>query len=115
MTHQNKLIGNLAEKAALIFLKEQGLKLYQANFYSRFGEIDLIMLDGDSYVFVEVKKRSSGINLAFESINLAKQRKLIKAAQFFLLKLGKDVNCRFDAVALNADEQIEWIKNIIVL
>lgn len=108
-------MGKQAEQLACDYLRANGLRLIMSNFYSRFGEIDLIMHDGDSYVFVEVKQRSKGTNSAIESITVSKQRKLIKTAQFFLLKLGKDVNCRFDAVVLDVDSNIEWLKNIITM
>ncbi len=113
--HEHKKIGNLGEQAALKFLQQHGLQLIQTNFYSRFGEIDLIMRDGDSLVFVEVKQRRAGIAAGIESITPAKQRKLVQTAQYFLMKLGKDVNCRFDAVILATDGEIEWLKNIIIL
>ena len=112
---QSRAIGSQAEQVALTYLVKNGLVLVQANFYSRFGEIDLIMRDKDSYIFVEVKQRKAGLNHAVESITPAKQRKLVKTAQYFLLKLAKDVNCRFDAVVLDNDGQIEWLKNIIIL
>jgi putative endonuclease len=111
----SKIIGNAAEDLASEYLISQGLKIVQRNFYSRFGELDLIMRDQDSLVFVEVKQRRAGINHAIESITPAKQRKMVKTAQFYLLKLGRDVNCRFDAVVINEWGQIEWLKNIIVL
>lgn len=111
--NQSKQIGHIAEDMACNFLRKNGLKLIQANFYSRFGEIDLIMHDGESFVFVEVKKRSLGFNHAIESITPAKQRKLMKTAQYFLLKLGRDVNCRFDAIVIDNNDNIEWLKNII--
>lgn len=113
--HEHKLLGNQAETKALQYLQQHGLSLVQANFYSRFGEIDLIMREQDEYIFVEVKKRSAGLNSAIESITRAKQRKLIKTAQYFLLTLGKEVNCRFDALVLDANGEIEWLKNIIQL
>lgn len=111
----SKIIGNAAEDLAAEYLISQGLKIVQRNFYSRFGELDLIMRDQDSLVFVEVKQRRAGINHAIESITPAKQRKMVKTAQFYLLKLGRDVNCRFDAVVISEWGQIEWLKNIIVL
>ncbi|HRG63279.1 MAG TPA: YraN family protein [Burkholderiales bacterium] len=111
----SKVIGNAAEDLAAEHLISQGLKLVQRNFYSRFGELDLIMRDQDSFVFVEVKQRRAGINHAIESITPAKQRKMVKTAQFYLLKLGRDVNCRFDAVVIDELGQIEWLKNIIIL
>ncbi len=113
--HQAKLRGDLAEKLALDFLLSQGLRLVMQNFHSRFGEIDLIMRDKDSYVFVEVKQRNTGFTNAIESITIQKQRKLVKTAQYFLLKLGQDVSCRFDAVVINQFKQLEWLKNIITL
>lgn len=113
--HQSKQSGTLAEKLALDYLLNEGLFLVQANFYSRFGEIDLIMRDNDSYVFVEVKMRKAGLNPATESITYKKQQKLVKAAQYFLLKLGKEVNCRFDAILIDDRNQIEWLRNIIIL
>lgn len=111
----HKQIGAAGESAASFFLQQQGLQLITSNFYSRFGEIDLVMYDGDSYIFVEVKKRKSGINSGVESITYAKQMKLVKTAQFFMMKLGREVNCRFDAVILDGDDKIEWLKNIIIL
>lgn len=115
MNYNKKQIGAAGESAAYFFLKNNGLRLITSNFHSRFGEIDLIMHDGDSYVFVEVKKRKTGIASGVESITYAKQLKLVKTAQFFIMKLGRDVNCRFDAVILDDDDNIEWLKNIITL
>lgn len=113
--HPHKQIGNNAESRALLYLQQQGLRLFTANFFSRFGEIDLIMQEENEFVFVEVKQRKSGIDSALESITTTKQRKLVKTAEYFLLKLGRDVNCRFDAVVLDDNDNIEWFKNVIIL
>lgn len=113
--HPHKKIGDRGEAQALNYLQQQGLLLVQTNFFSRFGEIDLIMRDDNEFVFVEVKHRKAGIDSALESITPAKQRKLVKTAEYFLLKLGHDVNCRFDAVVLDDNNHIEWLKNIIIL
>lgn len=113
--HPHKQIGDHAEQIALNYLVQHGLSLVQANFYSRFGEIDLIMRDREGYIFVEVKQRKAGLSHAIESITPAKQRKLVKTAQYFLLQLRRDVNCRFDAVVIGTDNEIEWLKNIIIL
>ena len=105
--------GQVAEDVALNYLKQQGLTLVQKNFHSRFGEIDIIMMDGITTVFVEVRKRRSGIDSAIESVTHAKQKKLIKAAQYYMVKQGFDINCRFDLIAMNSNNQINWLKNII--
>jgi putative endonuclease len=107
--------GYIAESLAYDYLLSQGLSLIQRNFYSRFGEIDLIMQDKLDLVFVEVKWRQQGFDTAITSITPAKQRKLIKAASYYLVKLGKEVACRFDAVLINRDNECLWLKNIIML
>lgn len=110
-----KLIGNNAENIATQYLQNQGLTLVLKNFFSRFGEIDIIMRDENVIVFVEVRKRNGSIDDAIASITPAKQKKLVKAAQYYLLKLGQDVNCRFDVIAIDGNDQINWLKNVIIL
>lgn len=107
--------GALSEDLALAYLQRNGLRLVSKNFHSRFGEIDLIMMNGDELVFVEVKLRKSGINSGIESITYSKQQKIVKTASYYLMKLGRDVACRFDAVILDGNNNYEWLKNIIVL
>ena len=109
-----------AEKLAATFLANNGLKLLMQNYHCRFGEIDLIMQDGKSLVFVEVKLRnSSQFGGAAASITPQKQQKLILTAQHYLQthNLG-DVACRFDAILMQGShlkatnlQQIEWIRN----
>ena len=105
--------GQAAEKLAAIWLQQQGLKLLASNYRSRYGEIDLIMLDGKEIVFVEVRLRS---NLAFggagASITPAKQQKLIRTAEDYLMRHGSSA-CRFDAVLMESPDgrQLQWIRN----
>lgn len=106
-------VGKIAEIQALDYLIKQGLVLIQQNFTSRFGEIDLIMKDQDTIVFVEVRQRTS-TTIAIESINYFKQQKLLKAAKYYLLRKGNDISCRFDAVAISNIGEIKWLKNIII-
>lgn len=111
--HTHKQIGNNGEALALSYLINNNLKLIIQNFHSRFGEIDLIMQDQDTTVFVEVKKRKSTLDDALESISSAKQKKLIKTAEYYLMKNGYGINCRFDAIAIDGNNHILWLKNII--
>lgn len=115
LSNNNRQIGRSAEIIACNYLQQQNLTLLVQNFYSRFGEIDLIMLDVDTYVFVEVKKRKHGVDHAIESITPAKQKKLILAAQYYLLQIKKNINCRFDAVVMDNKGAIKWLKNVIIL
>lgn len=106
--------GAAAEQSALAFLSRQGLRLVEANFRSRYGEIDLILRDGAVLVFAEVRMRSGeAFGGAGASISLAKQSKLIKTAQLYLSRFPKPPPCRFDALLLGAAEAgtIEWIKD----
>lgn len=106
--------GAQAEQLAAQYLQQQGLKLVQANFHCRFGEIDLIMQDGDTHVFVEVRLRSSNsFGGAAASIDARKQAKLLKTAQFYLAGFRSMPPCRFDAVLMQSSDlqQIEWLKN----
>jgi putative endonuclease len=106
--------GAHAEKLAAQFLQQQGLILLQTNYHCRFGEIDLILKDGDTHVFVEVRLRSSAaFGGAAASIDTRKQAKLLKTAQFYLSELKRIPSCRFDAVLMQSTDlqQIEWIKN----
>jgi putative endonuclease len=107
--------GAEAEAYALKYLQQHGLILITQNFYSRFGEIDLIMRDKESLVFVEVRARKKSISDGIESISISKQRKLVKAANYYLVKLGRDIACRFDAFIIDGQGNFQWLKNIIVL
>jgi putative endonuclease len=112
MTNRRKL-GQMAEMAAERYLIEHGLRLVTRNFYSRFGEIDLIMRDQDCLVFVEVKARRLSLIEGLYSITPHKQRKLIQTAKYYILKLGYQPCCRFDAVILTNAGEITWLRNII--
>lgn len=105
--------GQAGEDVALGYLQKEGLTLLERNFSSRAGEIDLIMQDRDTLVFIEVRKRSRrDFGGALASITRAKQQRLIKTAQLFLQKTRKNPACRFDVVALDGDS-ITWLKNVI--
>jgi putative endonuclease len=107
----------LAERSAQHFLEQHGLRLLDRNWSCRSGELDLVMLDGDTVVFVEVRyRRHAAWGGALESIDQRKQQKLIKAAQLFLQQEGRWSRhpCRFDVVAIEATETAgtpNWIRN----
>jgi len=106
--------GALAEQLAAQYLQQQGLKLLQVNYSCRYGEIDLILQDGDTHVFAEVRLRSgSAFGGAAASIDARKQAKLVRTAQHFLSGFKNLPPCRFDAVLMQATDinKIEWLKN----
>jgi len=106
--------GALAEQLAAQYLQQQGLKLLQLNYSCRFGEIDLILQDGDTHVFAEVRLRSgSAFGGAAASIDARKQAKIVRTAQHYLSRLQRIPPCRFDAILMQSTDinKIEWIKN----
>ena len=104
--------GHDAENQAAIFLSQNKLKLLARNYRCRFGEIDLVMQDGNTLVFVEVRMRNSDhYGGAAASITPAKQAKLIQTARHYLARQDYDMPCRFDAILISRNRKIEWIQN----
>ena len=117
-TEPTKNRGQAAETYAEAFLKRQGLMTQHKNYRCKLGEIDLIMTQGNSLIFVEVRLRNNRhFSSAAESVDYRKQKKIIKTAQYFLLKMNllDKVPCRFDVIAFNSchpeTEIPEWIKD----
>jgi putative endonuclease len=97
-----KLLGNRGERLAARFLRRQGYKILARQYSNRFGEIDLVALDGESIVFVEVKTRRSGsAGHPVEAVTHVKQSKLTRAALAFLKRHRLlERSARFDVVAI---------------
>jgi len=105
-------LGRDAEARALAFLQQQGLTLIEKNFRCRAGEIDLIMHDVQTLVFIEVRSRKNQqFGGAAASVGPVKQRRLWRSASFYLLKFPKPPACRFDLVAIDGND-LRWMKNI---
>ncbi|EKM96399.1 MAG: YraN family protein [Pseudomonas sp.] len=109
--------GRSTETLAHDYLVRQGLRLLAQNWSCRSGELDLVMLDGDTVVFVEVRyRRHAAWGGAAASVDSRKQQKLIRAAELFLQQEARWAKypCRFDVIALDAGGPImdqHWIRN----
>lgn len=108
--------GQLAETTARHFLKKQKLTILEQNFFCKLGEIDLICMENGVFVFVEVRYRKENSHgNAAQSIHHGKQRKVIKAAQYWLLINHKhDAEFRFDAVLFDQSidvKHLTWLKS----
>jgi putative endonuclease len=111
---RTQTIGREAEDRACAFLHGRGLRVIERNFRCRGGEIDLIMRDGGTLVFVEVRLRSRPEwGGAAASIDRHKQRRLTLAAQHYLVRRPWPGPCRFDVVALDGADDINWIRDAI--
>jgi len=107
--------GAAAEALAARFLMARGLSIVGRNYRCRGGEIDLIVRDGKTLVFVEVRlRRSQAFGGAAESITATKRRRLRLAAQHYLLGIAREPPCRFDAILLDGlgAGNIEWLRGI---
>lgn len=111
LTSPKQQKGAFFERLACAYLQQQGLDLIAQNWQQpKVGEIDLIMMEtGQAWpilVFIEVRLRKpSGFGDAALSVTLAKQRKLVKTAQYFLQKHPRyaDCECRFDIIVYDGD------------
>jgi len=107
------------EDQARRYLVAQGLDLLESNYRCRFGEIDLIMRDAGTLCFIEVRFRKSlDFGGASASITPAKQRRIAKAALFYLSSLSKNpwqLALRFDALLIQQRHggglDFDWIQN----
>ena len=110
-------IGARVERAASTLLQRHGLTAFAANARYRDGELDLVMRDGGTLVFVEVRHRRSDVHGGGAgSVDAGKRRRLVRAAQRFLLEhpqLG-ELPCRFDVVEASGDPDaptLNWLRD----
>lgn len=115
----SKARGHRIEAVAARYLASRGVRISQQNVYSRGGEIDLIGYDADVLVFFEVRFRGTGsFESGAESVHWRKQKRLLKAASWFLHRHGLWHHpCRIDVIAIAPGTirqyRIQWIKNAI--
>ncbi len=109
--------GQWAETAAGAHLEAAGLHTLASNVRYRFGEIDRVMRDKNTVVFVEVRYRqSSSFGDGLISVSTSKQRKIALAAQHYLAenRQYQKLGCRFDVIAVAGDKdapQFDWCRD----
>lgn len=109
------LQGRDAETACYKHLKSKGLKFVEKNFSCRHGEIDLIMLDKKTLVFIEVRfRKNNSFGSGLESVTQRKQIKLRKTAEFYLQQHNQYENARFDVVSMSKNTQTNNTKQIYI-
>lgn len=119
--NQRRAAGTALEQLAARWLSARGLRLIESNYHCRLGEIDLIMRDTDTLVFVEVRYRSRNHFISpVTSVDARKQRKLVRTAAVYLQHRGltDQVPCRFDVLGIHRRLEdgklhFEWIANAI--
>jgi putative endonuclease len=109
--------GDAGEAMARAMLERAGLEFVAANVRAKGGELDLVMRDGRTLVFVEVRQRAAGrFGAAADSVTAAKRRRVALAAQHYLARFGdRPPPCRIDVVAidLGADREprLQWMRD----
>ncbi len=128
-TMDSKKLGNVGEEIATTYLRERGYQVIERNFYIRGGEIDLIMLDEKTLVFVEVKTRTqTDFGSGIEAITRNKKRILRRTMQTYIEKITAPSNkenqnadknpiikfttIRFDVISLELDLQNSRVKKL---
>lgn len=108
--------GDVAEAAVAAHLARAGLRLVERNVACRWGEIDLVLEDGEVLVFAEVRYRAGDdFGGGAASVDARKQARLAAAARWYLGRHPEraDQPCRFDVIAVRAEPpfRIDWIRD----
>lgn len=107
-------IGTVYENKAVLLLQEKGCRILERNFYTYYGEIDIIAEDDDCLVFVEVKyRKTTRKGSAAAAVTPVKQKRLRQSAGYYLYKKhyhNMEIPCRFDVIAFDGEEALH-IKN----
>ena len=107
-----RLQGKKAEDVACNFLLQNGLSLIEKNYQCRYGEIDIIMQDCDTLVFIEVRYRSTmNYGGAEASVDNNKRQKLVFTANHYIQRNHISQPMRFDVVAIYPNQPPNWITN----
>ncbi len=109
--------GDIFEQKARLFLEKNGLAFVAANQNFKCGELDLVMKQGTTFIFVEVRQRKSKqFGGAIESITYSKQQKWLNAANLWLSQRNlclDNADCRFDVIAFEGNDTPIWIQNFL--
>jgi putative endonuclease len=118
MAHLRLQRGEAAELLAANYLQVRGLKILGRNLRCKAGELDLVCLDDGVLAIVEVRQReSTQFGGALASVTGAKQRKIIRAAKFFMQRElhWRDLPVRFDVLGVeglpSGAHKIAWVKD----
>ena len=108
----SRTVGNLAEDKAVRYLKGMGFEIVERNFYSKFGEIDIIAIKDKVLHFIEVK---SGKNFdPIYAVTPKKLDKILKTVNYYILKKKINSEIVIDALIIKGDD-IELLENITLI
>jgi putative endonuclease len=112
---KRKDLGFCGEAEVGSFLIKQGFNIVARNYYTRYGEIDIIAEKGEVLAFIEVKTRSKKFFSILQVITYSKRQRIINTAKHFLLKNSiVDKLCRFDVATVIFKKnkyEVEYLEN----
>lgn len=119
MNKNTKVTGNFGEDITEKYLIKKKYKILERNYYSKFGEIDIIAVNKTNIVFVEVKTRGeNSLGLPSEAVTKSKQRKIMKTAVLYLMQNPSTLQPRFDIsevyISENKSYKINYIENAFI-
>jgi len=108
MRSDKKILGAFGEDAACDYLKQKRYRIVDRNFSCRMGEVDIIARKGKYIVFAEVKlRKNADYGEAKEFVTASKQRRVIVAAEYWLMKHPTELQPRFDVIEVYAPEGLQ--------
>ncbi len=109
----SRALGQIQELAAGAYLKTKGYQILHTNYYTPFGEIDIVAKKKNHLAFIEVKSRkAASMTLAQEAVDRRKQKRIIKSAQHYLLRHAyQQLDISFDVIAISEGQSLEHIIN----
>lgn len=98
----SRQLGDAAEELAAQYLERLGYRIVARNVHARRGELDIVAIEDDVLCFVEVRARkSSRFGAPEETVGAIKQRRIVHAAERFLISWKRpEMACRFDVIAV---------------
>ena len=99
-------IGKIKEELSIDYLKKNGYEILNRNYFTRYGEIDIIAKDDETLCFIEVKYRSTNLyGLGVEAVNSKKQQKIKIVSKYYLTEfnISDNTNVRYDIISIDND------------
>ena len=101
MNSNTHKIGRTGEEMAILYLREQSYEIIEKNWRFQNFEIDIVVKNGSTLIFVEVKSRTNSILSIVDIITSAQKKRIIKAAHHYIQINEIDLNIRFDLIFLD--------------
>ena len=115
---KKRKLGQKGEQIAAGYLVEQGHSIMETNFYSPYGEIDVISQYGNRYHIVEVKTRSSqSLGFPEEAVDRTKMVHLAESALHYFQEEELDVPWQIDVISIemqNNQPKITVFENVSI-